>query len=610
MQEALNNLPVNSLKINTAKLLKGFFFYITFLSIFIKSLAVLGYVHKISLSNKALTFGGILVYSSFIFILLAFAFLFKNRARIWFLIILNISISILFVMDLWYFRSYGNLASVHLIKETANLENLSDSILSMSRLKDAAFLIDILPLMAIAFLFRNSMIEAKRSLKLFFILFFASALYITAVSLVIDVKKAIPNQTFFFTSWVPTRTVNQLSPLGYHYLDLFLFIVDSHHITLSKSQKNDISTWFKDKKENLPDNKYKSIFKGKNLIMIQVESLENFVINQKINGQEVTPNLNKILKNSIYFSNFYEQINNGGSTDADLMSNTSVYPVRIGSTFFRYPDNTYNSLPKLLIKQGYGTIAIHPDRAAYWNWMPSLKAIGFQKCIDSEFFNKTEEIGLGISDGSFLRQVEPIIKVQKQPFYSFIVTLTSHSPFNLPGKYRELALDSKLDRTKLGGYFQSVHYTDKQIGTLLNKLDSDKLLDNSVVVVYGDHCGIHRYYKDEIKNIKPWEDWWLKTNEEIPFIIYQKNMTGEENKEIAGQIDILPTLAYTLGIDEEKLENTAMGRNLFNTKKNFAVTAKGVYIGDTKNTKEKENEIKGLKIADSIIQSNYFKNVK
>jgi lipoteichoic acid synthase len=287
-----------------------------------------------------------------------------------------------------------------------------------------------------------------------------------------------------------------------------------------------------------------------------------------------------------------------------------VYPVRIGSTFFRYPDNSYNSLPKLLIKQGYGTIAIHPDRAAYWNWMPSLKAIGFEKCIDSEAFKKDEEIGLGLSDGSFLRQVEPMLKEQKQPFYSFIVTLTSHSPFNLPGKYRELSLNSKLDKTKLGGYFQSVHYTDKQIGAFIKKLDSDNLLDNTVVVIYGDHCGIHRYYKDEIKNIKPWENWWLESNEEIPFIIYQKNMKPVENKVIGGQIDIMSTIAYTVGIKEEEMANTAMGRNLFKTKKNFAVTAHGEFIGDSVNTKDKENEIKGLKLADLIIQSDYFKTVK
>lgn len=609
MQPVLNHSIASNLNRNPVKLFEKSIFYVVFISILIKSLAVLGYVHPLNFSNKLLLVGGILVYLAFIFILIAFAFLFKNKARIGFLLLLNFVISFLFVMDIWYFRGYGNLASVHLIKETANLENLSDSIFSMARLKDAAFFIDIVLLGGLAFFYRNIFLGFQRRVKTFFILFLASALYITAVSVLIDVVKIIPNQTFFYTSWVPTRTVSQLSPLGYHYLDLFLFVVESHQITLSKTQKNSIETWFRDKKENLPDNKFKEIFKGKNLIFIQVESLENFVINQKMNGQEITPNLNKMLKNSIYFSNFYEQINNGGSTDADFMANTSIYPLRMGSTFFRYPDNVYNSLPKLLQKQAYSTIAIHPDRAAYWNWLPNLKAIGFEKCIDSEYFDKAEQIGLGISDGSFLRQVEPILKKQKQPFYSFIVTLTSHSPFNLPKKYRELKMDSKLDKTKLGGYFQSAHYTDKQIGSFISKLDEDGILDNSVVVIYGDHCGIHRYYKDELKSIKPQEAWWLETNQQIPLIIYQKNMQQEESKIIGGQIDILPTIAYIMGIDEKEIESSAMGRNLFKTRKNFAVSAHSEFIGEASNQKEIENEIKGLALADMMIQSNYFKRM-
>jgi phosphoglycerol transferase MdoB-like AlkP superfamily enzyme len=136
------------------------------------------------------------------------------------------------------------------------------------------------------------------------------------------------------------------------------------------------------------------LLKGKNLIFIQLESFENFVIGQKINNQEITPNLNRFLKNSIYFDSIEEQVHLGTSSDSDLLVNASVYPVRSGSTFFRYPDNTYNSLPKLLEKSGYSTLAIHPDKGAYWNWMPALKSMGFQKCIDASYFNMTEFIGL------------------------------------------------------------------------------------------------------------------------------------------------------------------------------------------------------------------------
>ncbi len=105
--------------------------------------------------------------------------------------------------------------------------------------------------------------------------------------------------------------------------------------------------------------------KGKNLIYIQVESLENFVIGKTVNGKEITPNLNKLVQKSLYFPNTFEQVNEGTSSDADLMVNTSMLPLRQGSTFFRYPNTNYNSLPNLLEGEGYATSAIHPDKGSF-----------------------------------------------------------------------------------------------------------------------------------------------------------------------------------------------------------------------------------------------------
>ena len=93
--------------------------------------------------------------------------------------------------------------------------------------------------------------------------------------------------------------------------------------------KADINELFEVKKENLPNNEYFARSKGKNLIYIQVESLENFVIGQKINGKEITPNLNKLVQSSLYFPNTFEQVNEGTSSDADLMVNTSMLPLRV-----------------------------------------------------------------------------------------------------------------------------------------------------------------------------------------------------------------------------------------------------------------------------------------
>jgi lipoteichoic acid synthase len=412
----------------------------------------------------------------------------------------------------------------------------------------------------------------------------------------------------FRVCWAPNQTISNLSPIGYHIYDIYNFTQDCKPLELTAKDKKDINSWFESKKENIPDNEYKGMFKGKNLIIIQVESLENFVIGQKINGQEITPNLNKLLGNSLYFPDYYEQVYNGTSSDADLMTNTSIYPVRRGSTFFRYPGNKYNSLPKLMQGIGYSTLAVHPDNASYWNWMPALKSIGFQRCIDASYFDQSETIGMGISDGSYLRQVEPLAEKQKQPFYMFLVTLTSHAPFNLPQQYRELKLDPALDKTKLGGYFQSMHYTDKQLGIFIDKLQKSGVLNNTAIALYGDHCGIHKFYQQEVNQIQPSQSWWLDNHHHIPLIIYQKNLKGKTVSTIGGEIDLMPTISYLMGIDESKYADTTMGRNLLKTNKNFAVLADGKYVGTAASSKEKNSSIQGLEIANKIIESNYFKN--
>ena len=323
----------------------------------------------------------------------------------------------------------------------------------MLRLVDLLFVVDLFVLGVIGLKCKLIYTKARRSTSILLILLVLSVAYIYYQHVKLD-NNGNDDSMLFRISWCTNQTMSNLSPLGYHSYDIYNFYKNNQDNKLSPEEKQTINNWFAQNQEILPPNKFKGIFKGQNLIMVQVESLEHQVINQKVNGQEITPTLNKLLANSIYFSNFYEQVNNGSSSDSDLLANTSVYPVRTGATFFRFPDNTYNSLPKMLRGLGYNTLAIHPDKGSYWNWMPALKAIGFEKTIDEAQFNTEEKIGLGISDGSYFKQIAPIILEQKQPFYDFLVTLTSHNPFDLPKEYRSLSLSDDLNQTKLGGYFR------------------------------------------------------------------------------------------------------------------------------------------------------------
>lgn len=587
-------------------------FYTLFIVLF-KSILFLGIANgknhsRINIVKGISSISSIGVYISFITVFLAFAFLYKRNAHAWFLIIFNILISLFLLSDVWNYRAFGTFLSVHALKEVSNLDNLSSSVLSMARLVDVLFLIDIPFIIYHAIKKRALYKNISRSIISFLIISTLSVSYISFAHYVVDVlKKGVLYKQLFYTCWTPNQTMSNLSPIGYNIYDLYTFYKDCQPLVLDSKEKKNIQSWFDNKDENLPDNKYSGSLKNSNLLIIQVESLEGFVINKSVNNQEITPNLNKLLKNSLYFSNYHEQVYNGTSSDADLMTNTSVYPVRRGCTFFRYPNTTFNSLPKIFEKQGYSTIAIHPDKGSYYNWKNALSFMGFDKLLDDSNYKLDEVIGLGISDGSFFNQIEPIVKEQKQPFYAFTVTLTSHAPFDLPEKYRGLKIDSELDKTKMGGYFQSVHYTDKQIGIFLDKLDKDGILDNTTVVIYGDHCGIHKFYQEEVNSLKSPEDWWLDNKHHLPLIVYNKKQTGEEIKTIGGQIDLLPTLSYLWGVDKKEYSNTAMGRNLLNTSKNFVVLCDKEYVGDYKNEEEKQNAIKGIDYADDIIRSDYFK---
>lgn len=592
------------------------YIYYTFVSLLLKSFIFLGFTAtdtalNIDLLNVIYSHPSLTAFLSFIALFLSFAFLFKNCQRLWYLALLNLTVSILFMIDIWYYRGFGSFTSVHLFNQTANLDNMSDSIISFVHFIDFIFLVDIFILIFAIFKFTRLNKQNARNVRAFAAVFMLSVAYMIFTHLWVDVLGKGNGRHFFpkERSYSPRWSMMMLSPIGYHIYDAYLYWKDSKPFFLSSEEKQEIQEWYRQKQETLPDNEYKGIFKGKNLIFIQVESLEKFIINRKINNQEISPNLNKLIKSSLYFDNFYEQVNDGTSSDADLLVNTSVYPLLQGSTFFRYPNNTYNSLPKLLTDKGYYTLAAHPDKGVFWNWMSALYSIGFDTCIDSSHFVKDEIIGLGLSDGSYLRQMVPVVKGLKQPFYTFLVTMTNHGPFNLPDSHRELVLDTSLNSTKLGGYFQSIYYTDKQIGNFISALDKEGILDKAVIVIYGDHTGVHKYYNDELLKITPREDWWMEGQNQIPFIIYSKDIKAEQISVNGGHIDIMPTIAYLMGIDENEISNTAMGRNLLKTSKSFAVLSGGRYIGDSINKSEQESSLKGLEIADKMLRSNYFKEL-
>jgi len=407
-----------------------------------------------------------------------------------------------------------------------------------------------------------------------------------------------------------------MSPLGYQFHDLFMGLKEKRFtFKLQREGMLDVSKWINDNKENLEDNKYKGIYERKNLIFIQVESLDKILINNTINGQEVTPNLNRLIKNSLYFENIYEQNNMGSSSDCDLMVNSSVLPIQNEMTFYEYPDVKLENLASILKNRNYTTMSSHPESmnlSGGFNWEEAhVSALGFDNVYDSEQLRGEEFINMGLSDGEYLKCVENKIKDLKKPFYNYSVTLTSHGDFSvLPDKYKYLNLQPELKETILGNYFQIFRYTDEQIGKFINDIQNDEDLKDTVFVIYGDHSSLHKYYHDKIMEINTEEQWWKDSEKRIPLIIYTPGQKGEVIDTYGGQIDIMPTIAYLMGIDRSEFEDKTMGRILVNTERNSTILTGGIIKGKVKSEDEKKHLLESYNVSDKFIRGNYLEWVE
>ena len=355
-------------------------------------------------------------------------------------------------------------------------------------------------------------------------------------------------------------------------------------------------------------NEYTNIFKGKNLLMIHAESIQQFLIGKKFNGVEVTPNLNKLVKEGLYFSNFYAQESVGTSSDSEFTLNTSLMPASSGTVFVSYWDREYVSTPKLLKEKGYYAFSMHGNNASFWNRNNMHEKLGYDKFFAYEDdFDIDEKIGLGLSDKSFFRQAVPKIKEiseNNSNFYGTLIMLTNHTPWTDIEGHTDFSVDYKytkedgtvvsapyLEGTTLGNYIKSVHYADEALGQLINDLDASGLLEDTVIAIYGDHDAkikkseYVRYYNydpytDDIldKNDPNYQDvdfYSYELNRKVPFIIWsQTNKLQTEVTEVMGMYDVMPTLGNMFDF----YNPYAIGHDMFSINENVVVFPDGNWL--------------------------------
>ena len=554
------------------------------------------------------------VYLTFIVFIYSFGYIFSEYKRTIFYIISSFIYSILLLIDLWYFRINGDFFGINQILFSDTFNPSQKSLINFKPI-DLTLFIDTV-FMILLLIFKKAYIPSKKDIKKFIISLSTSLLmFITCYIYFAFIETSVFGNKSICSQRSPLISVQASGPLGHHLVESITSANEylNSKIKVDSTDQQLIQKWFKDNNENLEDNEFKSIAKGKNVIFLQIESLENFVINQKTNNQEITPFLNKLSREGLYFNNIYEQNNGGHSIDCDFLVNTSIYPSGNRVSAIAYGQNIYtNSFPRILSRYSYTTITSRPEKPGDFNWMKLHKnCFGVNNVFSILDYNNNEKIGYGLSDRSSLIQFADKLKNLSSPFFAQTCTLTSHGPFNLDSKYRQLNLPIEIDTNYLGGYFESLHYTDAQLGMFFKKLETNNLLNSSIIVIYGDHTGVHKYYNDSIQNLNYEDNWWKDFDHKIPLIIYSPGITPAVIKASGGQVDILPTLCYILGIDDDLYRNTSMGRVLVNTNIDATVikdtaTNSNTIKGTFKDYKEERHLLDAYTIGEKIIQSNYF----
>ena len=307
---------------------------------------------------------------------------------------------------------------------------------------------------------------------------------------------------------------------------------------------------------------------GMNLIVVQVEAMQDFVIGRTYDGQEITPFINSLLEeDTFYFDTYYQQTGSGNTSDAEFATNNSLYGSMLTYTYKIFQDNYWRGLPVLLKEKGYDTMAFHAYEPDFWNRDKAYPGQGFDKFYSEEDYNVTEELGMGLSDRLFFEQSMDIIGESKEPFYSFMVTLSTHYPFDIAG---HLELTEEDTDTVFGDYLQSMSYIDACFEDLFGYLEETGLADNTIVAIYGDHLAMNPStdsVKERMSEYLGWEyDYEEAMN--VPLIIHVPGSGESKTFSVAGgQSDFLPTIAYIMGF--ETLDTVYLGHNLCTVKNNF-----------------------------------------
>ncbi len=464
--------------------------------------------------------------------------------------VLYFLLSFLLYANVLFYRFFNDFITLPTLTQTQNFGDVSGSVFSLLRPFDFLFFIDFILLIALL-AFRLVKIEMKDLKRGKISVLYSLALVVSCVNLSLA---ELDRPQLLTRGFDRNYIVKYLGMYNYTIYDA----VKSTHASAQRvmADSDDTTEVINYTKSNYaePNQAYFGKGKGMNVIYLHLESMQNFLINYKLNGEEVTPFLNSLVKdqNTMYFDNFFHQTGQGKTSDAEFMLENSLFGLPEGSVFTTKGLNTFQAAPAILGQNGYTSAVFHGNSGSFWNRNEIYKSFGYDKFFDANSYqiNEGEEAEYGLMDKPFYQQSTSLLETLPQPFYTKFITVANHYPYSMNQKDVTIAPATTGDKS-VDGYFQTARYADEALKQFFDYLKKSGLYDNSIIIMYGDHYGIsenHNKAMEQIlgKEITPVESAGLQR---VPLFVRVPGMQGGVNHEYGGQVDLLPTLLHLLGID-------------------------------------------------------------
>lgn len=504
------------------------------------------------------------------------AMVLKRRGRYIWLTISASLVEALFVTQFIYFVSFNTFMRASAIRYASYVGAVSGSIkvaLSVSLI----FFVLMLPIIALWYMFVDrkhlepNYRRRTRLTALAAIVLVTVAMFVGVLS--IEQKKHGGLGELLNVPYDNSTMVTKVGVHMYSAFDTYRYFATPRGITAA--EKAYVQNWSKNLPTPQQPGAYFGSAKGKNVILVQLESFETMAIGRSIEGQEITPNLNKLIKESMYYSNYHDQVGTGRTADAEFETQNSLLPSMDRVAFFEYATHDYAALPEILGDQGYNTSVFHGDVSTFWNRNVAYPYLGWDKLYGIESFKINRPVGWGLSDEDLIKQSIPYLTKLKQPFYTNVITVTSHTPFSLDADLKPLKLTSTHNLTQYQmDYVQTLAYTDKQVGVLIDELKKNGLYDNSVLALFGDHRAFISNQNDtgfaKFLGRKSFDQASFFTDgENVPLIVHVPGSTAVgEVMTPASHLDYAPTILGLLGIAKP---STMLGQDLLSPHKPVAI---------------------------------------